>query len=340
MAVNYLDYYKILGVERDADAKKIKAAYRKLARKWHPDLHSGKKREEAEEKIKEINEAYEVLSDPEKKALYDRLGPNWKNGERVDSYGFGDGVFYRSSNIDPEDLQGFSEFFSSLFGAEPGRQSRRATYHSAPVRGQDIESTIELSLEEAYHGLSKSITLSTAAACPECQGSGFVGRGFCRRCGGTGSISEARTLQVRIPPGVHEGSSIRLKGQGGEGLGGAERGDLYLQVRILPHPVFTLRGRDLETEITLRPEQAVMGDRVTVPTLDRKLTLKVPAGSRSGQKLRLKGKGMPARQGENGDLYARIKIDLPHDLSAEEKELYRQLAELRAPRQAERGVAE
>lgn len=340
MAVKYLDYYKILGVERDADAKKIKTAYRKLARKWHPDLHRGKKREEAEEKIKEINEAYEVLGDTEKRALYDRLGPNWKDGERVDSSGFGDGVFYRGGNIDPEDLQGFSEFFSSLFGAEPGRQSRRAAYRSAPVRGQDIESTIELTLEEAYHGLSKSISLSAAAACPECQGSGLAGRGFCRHCGGTGSIAETRTLQVRVPSGVHEGSSIRLKGQGGEGLGGAERGDLYLKVHILPHPVFTIRGRDLESEIILRPEQAVLGERVSITTPEQQLTLKVPPGSRSGQRLRLKGKGMPARQGENGDLYVRIRIDLPADLSAEEKELYRQLAELRAPRAAEKEVAE
>lgn len=340
MAVKYLDYYKILGVDRDADAKKIKAAYRKLARKWHPDLHTGKKREEAEEKIKEINEAYEVLSDKEKKSLYDRLGPNWKDGERVDPSGFGDGVFYRSSGMSPEDLQGFSEFFSSIFGAEPGGQGRRATYRSAPMRGQDIESSIELSLEEAFHGLSKPLSLSTAAACPECQGSGFVGRGFCHRCGGTGNTSENRTLQVKIPPGVQEGSSIRLKGQGGKGLGGGESGDLYLRVRISPHPLFTLRGRDLETEITLRPEQAVLGDRVSVPTLEKKLTLKVPPGSYSGQRLRLKGQGMPSRRGESGDLYARIRIDLPRDLSAEEKELYRQLAKLRAPQAAEREVAE
>lgn len=327
MGVTYQDYYKILGVDRNATDKEIKAAYRKLARKWHPDLHTGKAKEEAEEKFKQINEAYEVLKDPEKRAKYDRLGAGWQAGQDFrpppDLDGF---EFY--TNFEGG-AGGFSDFFELLFGgADPFRRATRGrAARRGPLRGQDVESELELTLEEAYHGGEKTLQLTTGQLCPACGGTGYDETAFCPACGGTGETTTTRTLTVKIPPGVRQGSRIRLKGQGGEGLNGGERGDLYLKVRLLPHPVFKVQGEDLETGITLRPEQAVLGDRVTVPTLDGPVTMKVPAGTRSGKRLRLRGKGLPRRDGR-GDIYVRVQIDIPEHLTAEEEQLYRQLAAL------------
>lgn len=330
MAVKFQDYYEILGVSRDADEKKIKAAYRKLARKWHPDLHSGKDKESAEEKFKAINEAYEVLSDPEKRSKYDRLGANWRMGDNFDPTAGMDGVnFYSTGNINPEDLQGFSDFFATLFGASQGGARRASPFRDVPIRGQDIESEIDLSLEEAYRGVTKTFSLVVNAICPDCRGQGIIDRGFCRSCGGTGSIKQTRTLEVKIPVGVFEGSRIRLKGQGGQGVAGGPRGDLHLKVHLLPHPVFQLKGNDVENTVVLHPEQAVLGDRVTVPTLDTPVNLTIPPHSHNGKKLRLKGKGWPTRDGGRGDQYVIIKIDLPHHISEEEQELYQKLRDLR-----------
>lgn len=333
MAVQFQDYYEILGVKRDADDKAIKAAYRKLARKWHPDLHRGKKQEEAEEKFKQINEAYEVLSDSEKRSKYDRLGANWRAGDNFDAPPDMDGVhFYTGSNFNPEDLGGFSDFFATLFGQSRGRQpftGRHGGYEEASRRGQDIESSMELSLEDLYNGGTKSLRLSTSVLCSNCQGIGITGRSICTRCGGTGGVPEQKTLEVKIPSGIGEGSRIRLKGQGGEGFGGGARGDLYLKVHVLPHPAFSLQGSDLETEIVIRPEQAVLGDKVQVPTLEKTLMVNVPPGSHNGQRLRLKGRGMPTRDGQKGDLYARLKIDIPREMSEEEKDLYNKIQDIR-----------
>lgn len=331
MAVQFQDYYETLGIKRDADDKAIKAAYRKLARKWHPDLHRGKKQEEAEEKFKKINEAYEVLSDPEKRSKYDRLGANWRAGDNFDAPPDMDGVhFYTSGNFNPEDLGGFSDFFSTLFGGGGGSPfASRERGYEASRRGPDIESSMELTLEELFNGGTKSLRISTSVLCPNCQGSGISGRSICTRCGGTGGIPEQKTLEVKIPAGIAEGSRIRLKGQGGEGSGSGARGDLYLKVHVLPHPTFKLQGSDLETEIVIRPEQAVLGDKVQVPTLEKNLLVTVPPGSHNGQRLRLKGRGMPVKDGQSGDLYARLKIDIPRELSEEEKELYTKILEIR-----------
>ncbi len=330
MAVHYQDYYKILGVKRNASEKEIKSAYRKLARKWHPDLHTGKKKNEAEEKIKKINEAYEVLSDPKKREKYDRLGSNWREGDNFQAPPDMDGVhFYTSSDFDIGDLGGFSDFFETLFGSRQAGSRRQAGAYNAPLRGQDIESDIELTLEEAYKGVTRAIRLSLSSVCPECHGRGMINRNFCSRCGGTGNIPEEKSLEVKVPAGIYEGNRIRLKGQGGEGIAGGQKGDLYLKVHILPHPVFTVKGRDIENEIILRPEQAVIGDKVTVPTLDNNVVMTVPSGSHTGQKLRLKGKGLPLKEGGRGDQYVRLKIDIPGDLSEEEKKLYRRLKDIR-----------
>jgi DnaJ-class molecular chaperone len=322
VSIPFQDYYEILGVDRKASDKEIKSAYRKLARKWHPDLHSGKDKEKAEEKIKQINEAYEVLSDKEKREKYDRLGANWRAGE--DFYpppDMGDFHFYTGTDTTGS---GFSDFFEAIFGGGFGRRARASRQRGA-VRGQDVEYELELTLEEAYRGGEKTLQVSSKEVCHACAGTGFEGRSFCPRCGGTGVTSSMKNLAVKIPAGVIDGSKIRLKGQGGEGFDGGERGDLYLKVRILPHRTYKILGSDLEVEITLRPEQAVLGDRVTVPTLDGPVLMRVPAGTRAGRRLRLKGKGLPYR-GDRGDQYVLTKIDIPEHITAEEERLYKQLA--------------
>ncbi len=323
MAVTFRDYYEILGVPRDADAKKIKAAYRKLARKWHPDLHSGKDKEQAEEKFKEINEAYEVLSDAEKRSKYDRLGSNWKNGDQFDPGDMGS-TYYYSGDFNPADFQGFSDFFASIFGSKPGGR-RTGNFYEGPLKGQDVESEIELTLEEAYHGVTKSLRLTAGSICSECQGRGISRRTVCTRCGGTGSIPGQKNIEVKIPAGATEGSTIRLKGQGGEGSGGGERGDLYLKVKLLPHPVFTVKGKDVENVLTIRPDQAVLGDKVSVPTLDKNVIVTIPPGTSSGKRLRLKELGLPGRGGQKGDQFVRINIDIKPNSTEEEKELYKKI---------------
>jgi len=304
MAVKFRDYYEVLGVKRESTAKEIKSAYHKLARKWHPDLHAGADKEDAEEKIKKINEAYEVLSDPDKRAKYDQLGANWQGGQDFQPPPGMGGFEFHTTGGNAGD---FSDFFEMLFGSGMGRGGTpfgRGGHRArrGPMKGQDVEAEIELTLEEVHRGVERSIQLSTG--------------------------NELKTLSVKIPVGIGDGGKIRLKGQGGEGYYGGERGDLYLTARIVPHAMFRQSGSDLEVEITLRPEQAALGEKVTVPTLDGSLNMTVPAGARSGQKLRLRGKGLNAKSGP-GDLYARIKIDLPGNLTPEELELYRKLAELR-----------
>ncbi len=325
MSVAYHDYYETLGVGRTATEKEIKTAYRKLARKWHPDLHPEKEKTAAEDRFKRINEAYEVLSDPEKRAKYDELGAGWQEGQDFRPPPGMDGVrFYTSTGAGAD---GFSDFFETLFGSGDlfGRTGRRRT---GPVRGQDMETELEISLEEAYRGGEKTLQLTAREICPACGGTGHGYKVFCNRCGGTGQVSSSKSLTVRIPPGVHDGSRIRLKGQGSEGLHGGVRGDLYLKIHLMPHPVYKVMGDDLETEITLRPEQAALGDQVSVPTMDGPVSMKVPAGTRAGRRLRLRGKGWPGKEGR-GDEYVCIRIDIPERLTAEEEQLYRKLAALR-----------
>ncbi len=337
MAVKFQDYYELLGVERNASEKEIKSAYRKLARKWHPDLHPAADKEKAEEEFKRINEAYEVLKDPEKRARYDRLGSRWKDGQDFQAPPDMDGVrFYSSGDFGGGGFEGgfeggFSDFFNMFFGgqgpAAGGRSARSA--RRGPVRGEDLESEIELSLEEAYQGVTKSLRVSGSEVCPGCAGSGTQGGGFCPQCGGTGQVRDEKTLDVKVPAGVREGSRIRLKGQGGGGLGGGTKGDLFLKVRLRPHPIFRLNNNDIEVDAKIRPDQALFGDRIPVQTLDGKVNVKVPPDSRSGSKLRLKGKGFIGKNKARGDQYIKLVIDLPADLSEEEKALYKQLHELR-----------
>lgn len=326
MSVTYKDYYDILGVSRTATDKEIKAAYRKLARKWHPDLQADKNKAAAEEKFKSINEAYEVLSDPEKRGKYDQLGANWQEGQDFRPPPGADGFHFY--NQQGNDASGFSDFFESLFGNTDYFRANRANQARAQRRGQDVESLLDVSLEEAYRGVERSIQLTSKEVCSACGGTGRDGKSFCNRCGGTGMKTEYKTLAIKIPAGVKEGGSIRLKGQGGEGLNGGGRGDLYLKIHILPHPVYKVLENDLETTLTIRPEQAALGDEVVVPTLDGPVQMKVPPRTRNGNRLRLRGKGLPLKEGR-GDEYVRLLIDIPEHLSSEEERLYKQIAAFR-----------
>lgn len=313
MTVKFQDYYEILGVKRDASAKEIKSAYHKLARQWHPDLHTGKDKEAAEEKIKQINEAYEVLSDSEKRSKYDRLGANWQNGQEFQPPPNADGYEFYTNVGGAGD---FSDFFEMLFGgfgrggagsfsgagadpfAHAARRGRRG-----PLKGEDINAEIALTLEHVHQGVEKQVQLEVSG--------------------------QIKTLTVKIPKGTTDGTRIRLKGQGSPGIGGGQRGDLYLTVRLATHPLFQVQGLDLEVEVTVRPEQAVLGGHVSVPTLDGLVEMKVPPRIRAGQRLRLRGKGLMSKSGQ-GDLYTRVRIDIPENLSSEEEELYRKIAGLRS----------
>lgn len=309
MSVAFKNYYEILGVDRKATEKEIKAAYRKMARKHHPDLHAKNEKAAAEEKFKEINEAYTVLGDAQKRAQYDQLGESGHSGQGRQTPPEAGG--YERTSWGEADSDGFSDFFESLFGrARPG-SARGGFGQERNVPGQDLESEIELTLEEAYHGGRKTLQFSY------------------RDSSGAGSATSVKTLEVNIPPLVREGNKIRLKGQGASGSTSGAAGDLLLTVRVLPHACFTLVGSHLEVVLKIKPEQAVLGCQMPVPTLDGEVTVTVPPMSHNGQKLRLGSKGWPGKDGKRGDEYVILTIDIPRTLGTAEKEIYQRLADLR-----------
>lgn len=301
MSPKFRDYYQVLGIDKNATEQEIKTAYRKLARKYHPDVNAGSKKADAEEKFKEINEAYEVLSDPEKRSKYEHLGSNWRHGQEWQPPPDMDGPQnYTWTNNE----NGFSDFFEILFGrgGMDGFSAYRKT-GDRKLKGRDLETDIQLTLEEAFHGGEKHLQLN--------------------------SREGIKNLDVKIPPGIQEGSKIRLKGMGGDGYAGGEKGDLYLRVSLTPHGIYTLNNYNIEAEVSIFPHQAVLGDKISVPTLDGNVIMTLLPMARSGQKLRLKGKGWPKTDGGRGDQYIRINIDIPPSMTTAEKELYSKLAELR-----------
>lgn len=337
MAVKFRDYYEVLGVPKTASADEIKKAYRTLARKYHPDLQTGAGKEEAERKFKEINEANEVLGDPKKREKYDRLGSQWQEGmDFTPPPGGGrprEGTFRYEGSENFEAFGGFSDFFESLFGDTMGGRGRGRGFGRAgaarPMRGSDVESEMELTLEEAVHGAKRRVRLQGQALCPVCNGRGGVGQQTCPRCGGTGRVVEARELTVNIPPGAREGDRVRLAGQGEPGENGASSGDLFVRIRLLPHPRFKIiNENDLETEVEVTPWEAVLGTEVRIQTLDGERILKIPAGSRGGKRFRIRGQGLPIRGNGKGDLYVQLKINIPAHVTPEERRLYEELARL------------
>jgi DnaJ-class molecular chaperone len=318
--VEYKDYYKILGVPKNATAKEIKAAYRKAARKHHPDVNKGDPKSEA--KFKEINEANEVLSDPQKRQRYDSLGPDWQSQFRPGPGPGGPGSRGGSVEVDfGDDVGGFSDFFRTIFGGGGGFGNSREGGFSGGFRtssgggfeeifgraarepvGQDVEGTADLTLEEVARGTTRTVK---------------VGEG-----------PTARTVEVKIPAGVREGSRVRAAGEGASTPGGP-RGDLYLRVRTRPHPHFERKGADLQTNVSVPLTTAVLGGEVQVPTLEGPVGIKVPPGSPAGRTFRLRGKGLPRLDAPGrGDVLAALNVDLPRDLKPREKEIFEELKRL------------
>lgn len=330
MAVKFRDYYDVLGVAKNASESEIKSAYRKLARKYHPDVNPGDKT--AEEKFKEANEAYEVLSDPEKRKRYDALGPNWKAGEDFRpppgwegaSFDFG-GAADMFGGAQAGGAGGFSDFFEALFGGRAGRRARGGPGFA--MRGGDIEAELELSLEEAHRGGSRGISVQNSEICPECRGAGTKDNARpCPLCRGAGTIRRPKTLEVSIPAGVRDNSVIRLAGQGEPGMSGAPAGDLFLRVRLRPHRLFDVTGEnDVQVELPVAPWEAALGGKVMVPTLEGPVEMTIPPGTQAGQRLRLRGQGLNRRGGGRGDQYAKLKIVNPPTLTPAERELFDKL---------------
>ena len=326
MGTPYKDYYKILGVDQKATESEIKTAFRKAARKYHPDLHIKSDKAEAEEKFKEINEAYSVLGDKEKRSQYDLLGTNMQNEQQWQPSPDMRGS--ERSSWSQTDNDGFSDFFESLFGRQMPGNNRGGPGKARSMRGQDLDSALELTLEEACHGGKKSLQISFRGLCPSCGGTGVSDQKACLKCGGTGSRTSVRSLDVNIPAYIRDGSKIRLKGQGGEGPANGESGDLMITVKILPNSKFTLNGSDLETVIKIRPEQAVLGGRIPVSTIDGEVIMTIPPMIHSGKKLRMKSKGWLEKGGKRGDEIVKVLIDIPQSVSPDEKAIYQRLAEL------------
>ena len=328
--MEFKDYYQTLGVSKSASDKELKQAYRKLARKFHPDVNPGEK--SAEARFKEINEAFEVLGDPEKRKKYDELGANWRMYEQAQQQGYGapggydfsgfqgdpgqggawtinmggsPGAYRTMSEEEMRELFGnedpFSDFFKTFFG---GGQARGRAGRARTHKGRDIEHDVELTLEEAYHGATRRIAIKDGG--------------------------HARTVDVRIPAGVKDGSRVRAAGEGEAGSNGGAAGDLYLRVRLRPHPVFERKGQDLHTKVAIPVTTAVLGGEAQVPTVTGAVRLKIPEMTQSGQVFRLKGHGMPAigKPDERGDLYAEAEIQLPRSLTKDQREHYEALAKL------------
>jgi len=326
--MEFKDYYQTLGVSKTASEKEIKQAYRKLARKHHPDVNPGDKT--AESRFKEINEAYEVLGDPDKRKKYDELGANWRMYEQAQQQGAGfpgggnpsaggawninvggPGGYRTMTEEEMHELFGnedpFSDFFRTFFGGGGPREGAgRARQGRAPrtQKGRDIEHEVELTLEEAYHGATRRISIKQGG--------------------------HARSVDVRIPVGVKDGSRVRAAGEGESGSNGGASGDLYLRVRIRPHPVFERKGVDLHTTVAVPVTTAVLGGEAQVPTITGSVRLKIPETTQSGQVFRLKGHGMPTvgKPDERGDLYATVEVQLPRSLTKEQRALFEGLAKL------------
>ncbi len=332
--MEFKDYYAVLGVNKTATDKELKQAYRKLARKFHPDVNPGDKT--AESKFKEINEAYEVLGDPEKRKKYDELGANWRMYEQAGAqpgggpppgfegvWGTPGGATYRT--VSPEEMEElfgdenpFSDFFKTFFGgggaegaAAGGRRSRGTRTRSRS--GTDVEQPIELTLDEAFHGATRRLSIKH--------------RGH------------TRTIDVRIPVGVKDNARVRVAGEGEPGVGGGAAGDLYLRIHLQPHPQFERKGNDLYTRVQVPVTTAVLGGEADVPSLTGKpLRLKVPAMTQNGQVLRLKGQGMPqtGKPNERGDLYVTVEVQMPKQLTPEQRKHYEALAQLESATVGER----
>ncbi|HEX5165121.1 MAG TPA: DnaJ C-terminal domain-containing protein [Thermomicrobiales bacterium] len=334
--MQFQDYYSVLGVSRSASEGDIKKAYREKARKLHPDVN---KNADAEEQFKAINEAHQVLSDPEKRARYDRFGSDWERYQSAaDSGGASDfsqwfsGQAAGNPNVRFDYRttggEGFSDFFETLFGSG-GRSSR--TQRRAPRRGDDHEYPIDVSLHDAFTGTTRAFEMQTPEVCPDCGGTGIIQGSICFTCEGSGSTTKRSRIEVTIPAGIRDGQRVRVAGKGSPGRDGGPAGDVYLKVRIKPDPAFTLEGSDLKTEVTVPLYTAILGGEALVRTMTGRVALTIPPETQNGRIFRLRKLGWPAAVGstERGDLLVRVNVVLPTDLSERERELFEQLQDAR-----------
>jgi DnaJ-class molecular chaperone len=337
--MEYRDYYKVLGVSKDAPASEINKAYRKLARKYHPDLNPGDKTAEA--RFKEINEAHEVLSDAEKRQKYDQVGTSWKRpGFDIHTYATRAGR-QRTTTADSAGAgaDSFSDFFQSIFG-QAARQQRTTVAPPKPRRGDDIEQPVEVSLEEAFSGGQRMFTLTGQDRCPKCGGSGLDADAKpCTQCKGSGWTTFSRRIEVKIPAGVRDGSRIRIAGEGNPGAGAGPRGDLYLVVSLKAHNRFRREDDNLVEDVEVPYTTLVLGGEAIIPTVKGKVMLKIPAGTANGKQFRLAGLGMPKlKAGGKGDLLVKVHAMLPGTngvpLTARERELFNELAGINHERAA------
>jgi molecular chaperone DnaJ len=324
VAVAYKDYYEVLGVPKSATEKEIKSAYRKLARKWHPDTNPQNPKA-AEEKFKELQEAYAVLGDVEKRRKYDALGADWESASRQAEEQARARAHGGAASVEFGD---FSDFFDTFF-SNVGRRGAGRSARPRQQRGQDLEGSIEITLREAYSGGERSLSLEVQDRCPVCGGTGLVDRHICPNCHGTGTILRSKTLEVKIPKGVRDGQRIRLAGQGASGFDGGPPGNLYLVVHVEPDEQFEREGDDLHVDLPVSLYELVLGGEVHVPTLNGGVTMTVRPRTQNEQVMRLAKKGMPHVNGKGqGDLYVRLIARLPQQLSEREESLFRQLKEL------------
>ncbi|MDD3815661.1 MAG: DnaJ C-terminal domain-containing protein [Desulfocapsaceae bacterium] len=309
--MKFKDYYQTLDLKKDASQDEIKRAYRKLARKFHPDVN---KSHDAEEKFKEIGEAYEVLQDPEKRAAYDKFGSNWRAGQDFEPPPNWDAGFeFSGGGFTQADASQFSDFFESLFGKSGGFSRAQPGFHphgTFHARGQDVHAKIVINLEDSYQGAHKTITLSR----PVMDQNGHVS-------------TSPHTIALSIPKGIIEGQQVRLEGQGGHGTGQAGAGDLFLEIAFAPHRIFTIEKRDIHLSLPVTPWEAALGATVSVPTLGGTVELKIPPGSQSGKKLRLKGRGLSSAT-QSGHQYVTLTIVTPEPVTEAQKKLYQQMAQL------------
>ncbi len=309
------DLYDTLGVKRSASEKEIRTAYRRLARQYHPDVNPGNA--EAEERFKQINAAYEVLSDKESRKRYDRYGDQWQHADELEQRRRQGAPFGGGEGFDFGDLGGRGGgIFDSLFRRAAGRQ-----------RGQDVEHAVRVTLEDAYQGTTRTVEMREGAeTCRICGGAGEFAGAACHACRGSGSAAPVRRIEVTIPAGVADGTRIRVAGRGGAGSNGGAPGDLFLRVELRPHPTFERRGDDLYTDVAVAVADAALGSEVRVPSLKGKtLALRIPEGTHSGKVFRLAGQGMPRRGGGYGDLHVRIQLVLPDPMTEQQRALFERL---------------
>lgn len=335
--MQFQDYYKVLGVPRSASEEQIRKAYREQARKYHPDVN---KADDAEEHFKAVNEAHQVLSDPEKRAKYDQFGADWERYQANPGGGSADfSQWFSQAGGDPGNVRyeyrttggdGFSDFFETLFSDRRSTGRRRTR---APRRGDDREQTVEIPLREAFSGTSRLFEIQTTDPCPNCRGTGIVNGDLCYTCDGAGAIARRTKLEVNIPAGIRDGQRVRVAGKGSPGVDGGQPGDVYLRVKIKPDADFSLDGNDLRVDVDVPLYTAILGGEAVVKTLSGKVALTIPAETQNGKVFRLRGQGWPTRSGskERGDLLARVRVVLPTGLSDREQELFEELQSLRAP---------